>query len=95
MKNIGMVSDKMYQNILTSISKSHQHSYFEPEVLADLNQERELSSVFDKLLVTLCGKHQTNLQKNTLHVDAKYATNKWFSENKKRKNILTVSNSYE
>ena len=41
----------------------HQYSYFEPEVLAGLNQERELSSVFDKLFVTLCGKHQTNLKK--------------------------------
>ena len=61
MKNIGMVSEKMYQNTLRSFSKLHQHSYFEPEVLAGLNQERELSSVFDKLLVTLCGKHQTNL----------------------------------
>ena len=63
MKNIGMVSEKMYQNTLRSFSKLHQHSYFELEVTAGLNQEREreLSSVFDKLLVTLCGKHQTNL----------------------------------
>ena len=41
MKNIGMVSEKMYQNTLRSFSKLHQHSYFEPEVLAGLNQERE------------------------------------------------------
>ena len=40
MKNIGMVSEKMYQNTLRPSSKSHQHSYFAPEVLTGLNQER-------------------------------------------------------
>ena len=45
----------------TSFSNSHQHSYFELKVLAGLNQERTLSSAFDKLLLHLCGKNQTHL----------------------------------
>ena len=40
MKNIGMVSEKLYRNTLRSFSNSHQHSYFELKVLAGLNQER-------------------------------------------------------
>ena len=39
-KNIGMVSDKNVAKYL-KVAKSHQHSYFELEVLAGLNQERE------------------------------------------------------
>ena len=41
MKNIGMVSEKnVSKNTLKPSSKSHQHSYFAPEVLTGLNQER-------------------------------------------------------
>ena len=63
MKNIGMVSEKLYWNTSRSFSKSHQYSYFQIKALAGLNQEREreLSSAFDKPSVNLCGKNQTYL----------------------------------
>ena len=65
MKNIGMVSEKLYWNTSRSFSNSHQHSYFQIKALAGLNQERyikrELSSAFDKPLANLCGKNQTYL----------------------------------
>ena len=75
----------------------HQHSYFELEVPAGLNQEREreLSSVFDKLLVTLCGKHQTNLLKKTPCMLTQSTPQISDFQKIKRQNILTVSNSYE
>ena len=64
MKNIGMVSEKnlsKHLKVFLKVAPTLVFWAWSTTIVAGLNQERELSSVFDKLLVTLCGKHQTNL----------------------------------
>ena len=91
MKNIGMVSEKLYWNTSRSFSNSHQLSYFQIKALADLNQEREreLSSAFDKPLVNLCGKNQTYLcQAVCISTQSKPQTSVFQERNRPKNNYL-------
>ena len=89
MNNIDTVSEKLYRNTLRSFSNSHQHSYFQIKALAGLNQERELSSAFDKPLVNLCGKNQTYLcQAVCISTQSKPQTSVFQKRNRPKNNYL-------